>query len=122
MLQLLGVAGSLVFLHIAFCGLGFNTPLILASIGFSADGSVYHRLYNAALDQLVLLSAGVILGYWVTVLTIDAIGRQPIQIAGLTILTILFAIIGFCLESLGPKSLLALYILAQFFFNFGKPP
>jgi len=38
---------------------------------------------------------------------------------GFTILTILFCIIGFAFNAIGNKGLLALYVLAQFFFNFG---
>ncbi|KAL9100140.1 MAG: hypothetical protein Q9187_009399 [Circinaria calcarea] len=38
---------------------------------------------------------------------------------GFIILTILFIIIGFAFDKLGPRGLLALYVLAQFFFNFG---
>jgi PHS family inorganic phosphate transporter-like MFS transporter len=38
---------------------------------------------------------------------------------GFTILTILFCIIGFGFHALSGKALLALYVLCQFFFNFG---
>ena len=56
---------------------------------------------------------------WVSVFTIDVIGRKPIQIAGFVVLTILFCIIGFAFHSLSGGALLALYVLSQFFFNFG---
>ncbi|KAF2671931.1 phosphate permease [Microthyrium microscopicum] len=118
-LQLVGTAGSWFFLDIAFYGLGLNTPTILSTIGFNPNGTIYDTLFNSAVGQLVLVCAGAIPGYWVTVLTVDFIGRKPIQIGGFAILTLLFAIIGFCLKSLSQKALLALYILAQFFFNFG---
>lgn len=63
--------------------------------------------------------AGSIPGYWVTVATVDTIGRKPIQLMGFTMLTIIFVIIGFAYHQLGQNGLLALYVLAQFFFNFG---
>ncbi|KAL5430607.1 hypothetical protein PMIN07_009094 [Paraphaeosphaeria minitans] len=55
-------------------------------------------------------------GYWVTV---DTIGRKPIQIMGFIILTGIFVAIGFAYHLLSGKALLALYAIAQFFFNFG---
>ena len=57
--------------------------------------------------------------YRVTVALVDTVGRKPIQLMGFTILTILFCIIGFGYHKLSPHGLLALYVIAQFFFNFG---
>ncbi len=70
---------------------------------------------------MILVCAGAIPGYWATVATVDTIGRKPIQMAGFLILTIIFFIIGGAYDHLKEKhgGLLALYVLAQFFFNFG---
>ena len=67
-----------------------------------------------------MVCAGAIPGYWVTVATVDTLGRKPIQLMGFTMLTILFIIIGFAYHKLTEGGLLALYVLAQFFFNFGE--
>lgn len=73
------------------------------------------------MGNLILICAGAIPGYWVTVATVDRLGRKPIQITGFVILTIIFIIIGFAYEPLkrSDNGLLALYVVAQFFFNFG---
>jgi MFS transporter, PHS family, inorganic phosphate transporter len=57
----------------------------------------------------------------VTVATVDTVGRKPIQIMGFSMLTVLFIIIGFAYQPLlhSDNGLLGLYVLAQFFFNFG---
>lgn len=55
-----------------------------------------------------------------TVFTIDRLGRKPIQIGGFAILTIISCILGFAWKGLTKVHLLVLYVLAQFFFNFGK--
>jgi MFS transporter, PHS family, inorganic phosphate transporter len=68
---------------------------------------------------LIIVCAGAIPGYWVTAATVDTIGRKPIQLGGFAILTVLFCIIGFAFHKLSGHALLALYVLAQFFFNFG---
>ncbi|KAE8553844.1 acid phosphatase pho5 [Talaromyces marneffei ATCC 18224] len=118
---LLGTAGSWFFLDVAFYGLGLNNSIILSAIGWSGGHNVYEIFYNTAVGNLILICAGAIPGYWVTVATVDTIGRKPIQLGGFIMLTILFIVIGFAYDPLknSHNGLLALYVLAQFFFNFG---
>jgi len=77
------------------------------------------RLYNNGVGNLILSVAGYLPGYYVTVATVDRIGRKPIQLAGFVILTILFAIIGFGFHKISTGGLFALYCLCNFFTNFG---
>jgi len=116
---LLGTAGSWFFLDVAYYGLGLNNSIILAAIGYSGGANMYEIFYRTAVGNLILVCAGAIPGYWVSVATIDTLGRKPIQIMGFTMLTILFIVIGFAYHQLSGHALLALYVLAQFFFNFG---
>lgn len=80
---------------------------------------MYEVFYKTAVGNLILVCAGAIPGYWVSVATIDTLGRKPIQFMGFGILTALFIIIGFAYNKLSGHALLALYVVAQFFFNFG---
>ncbi|OAP61443.1 phosphate:H+ symporter [Fonsecaea erecta] len=116
---LLGTAGSWFFLDVAFYGLGLNNSIILQAIGYAKGDNVYEIFYNTAVGNLIIVCAGAIPGYWVTVATVDTIGRKTIQLMGFILLTIIFIIIGFAYSHLHEGGLLALYVLAQFFFNFG---
>ncbi|EAW20550.1 MFS transporter [Aspergillus fischeri NRRL 181] len=118
---LLGTAGSWFFLDVAFYGLGLNNSIILSAIGWSGGKNVYEVFYKNAVGNLILICAGAIPGYWMTVATVDTIGRKPIQLLGFIILTIVFIVIGFAYEPLKKSNngLLGLYVIAQFFFNFG---
>jgi len=116
---LLGTAGSWLLLDVAFYGLGLNISIIIATIGYAKDKRVYQQLYNTAVGNLILICAGAVPGYWVTVFTVDTVGRKPIQLMGFIILTLLFFVIGFAFDDISSKALLALYVLCQFFFNFG---
>ncbi|KAI9738185.1 MAG: acid phosphatase pho5 [Cirrosporium novae-zelandiae] len=116
---LLGTAGSWFFLDVAFYGLGLNNSTILSAIGYAKGDDVFEVFHNTAVGNLIIVCAGSIPGYWVTVALCDKIGRKPIQIMGFVVLTILFCVIGFAYHKLSEHGLLALYVIAQFFFNFG---
>jgi PHS family inorganic phosphate transporter-like MFS transporter len=92
---LLGTAGSWFFLDVAFYGVGLNNSTILQAIGYAHGDSVYEIFYRISVGNLILVCAGAIPGYWVTVATVDTIGRKPIQLGGFIILTIMFCIMGF---------------------------
>lgn len=91
---LLGTAGSWFCLDVAFYGLSLNNGTILKVIGYSTKNthSVYEYLYNTAVGNIIIVLAGAVPGYWVSVATIDTIGRKTIQLGGFIILTILFVV------------------------------
>ncbi|PFH62810.1 hypothetical protein XA68_11822 [Ophiocordyceps unilateralis] len=118
---LLGTAGSWFCLDVAFYGLSLNNGTILSVIGYSTKNAhnVYQFLYNTAVGNLVIVLAGAVPGYWVSVATIDTLGRKKIQMGGFIILVAILVSMGFAYHSLSPEGLLGLYVVAQFFFNFG---
>lgn len=116
---LLGTAGSWFFLDIAFYGIGLNNTTFITAIGYGGKSNVYELFYNKAVGNIILVCAGAIPGYWVTVATVDTIGRKTIQLMGFTILTALFCILGFGYHVIGTSGLLACLVLCNFFFNFG---
>jgi PHS family inorganic phosphate transporter-like MFS transporter len=100
-------------------GLGLNSATVLTAIGYGKGPTVYRILYNIAAGNAILVCAGAIPGYWLTVATVDTIGRKPIQLVGFCILTVLFIVWGFAYQHLSGHAMLALYVLVQLFFNFG---
>lgn len=115
---LLGCALSWFFLDIAFYGLGLNNAIILNAIGWSGGKNVYQIYYNTAVGNLILVLAGAVPGYWVSACIMTR-WRKPVQLFGFFTLTLLFCVIGFDFWHLSGASLMALYTLAQFFFNAG---
>ncbi|KAK4231423.1 putative inorganic phosphate transporter PHO [Podospora fimiseda] len=118
---LAGCALSWCFLDIAYYGVSLNNAVILDVIGYSTKNAknVYEILYNTAIGNMIIVLAGAVPGYWVTVFTVDTLGRKPIQFMGFGILTVLFVVMGFAYDKLSSNALLAIFVLAQFFFNFG---
>ncbi|THX26903.1 MFS transporter [Aureobasidium pullulans] len=116
---LIGTAGSWFFLDVAFYGVSLNNSVILAAIGYTGGSNMYEVFHKNAVGNLIIVCAGAIPGYWVTVALVDTVGRKPIQLMGFTLLTIFFCIFGFGYHVIGTSGKLGLYILCQFFFNFG---
>lgn len=116
---LFGTTASWFCLDIAVYGLNLNTAVILDAIGYSGKGSIYQQFHDTAVGNLILICGGSLPGYWFTVFTVDIIGRKPIQLFGFFILTVMFCIIGFDYHHLSGKDLLGLYIICEFFQNFG---
>ncbi|KAL1600233.1 acid phosphatase pho5 [Nothophoma quercina] len=116
---LFGTAMSWLLLDVAFYGLGLNSSTVLQAIGYGGGSTVYHRLYNLAAGNCILICAGAIPGYWLAVATIDTVGRKILQLVGFIMLTILFIIWGFAYHHLSGHAMLAIYVLIQLFFNWG---
>ncbi|KAJ0379352.1 hypothetical protein COL26b_002521 [Colletotrichum chrysophilum] len=116
---LTGTALSWFFLDLAFYGLGLNNTSVLQAIGYGDGANFYEKLHNQAVGMIILSSAGAIPGYWASVFAIDTMGRKPLQMLGFFVLTVLFCILGFMLHQLPHPIFLTLYIIGQFFFNFG---
>jgi PHS family inorganic phosphate transporter-like MFS transporter len=116
---LLGAAGSWFCLDVAFYGLGLNTATVLTAINYATGNNVYKLLYNLGAGNAILVCAGAIPGYWVSVALVDIVGRKPIQLMGFIILTLLFLVWGFDYFHISSHAMFAIYVLSQFFFNFG---
>jgi len=126
---LIGTSYSWFALDIAFYGLGLNSSIVLAAIGFgsptSSGGlSVYQNLRAISIGNIILSVGGLIPGYYASLLLIDSWGRKPIQLMGFTMLTIIFSCMGFGYFALNAnpevkKAFVFLYCIANFFQNFG---
>ncbi|OUM56229.1 hypothetical protein PIROE2DRAFT_21637 [Piromyces sp. E2] len=121
---LLGCALSWFLLDLAFYGLNLNQSIVLEAIGYGdkPNQTAYDSIWNKSIGNLIIAAIGTVPGYWVSVLLIEKIGRKPIQLMG-------FAVIGTCLTIIAiffhkiinySKILFfVIYIICQFFFNFG---
>jgi len=119
---LIGTSMSWFALDVAFYGLGLNNAIVLTSMGFVDKSTPYTDLYTAAVGNIIIAVLGTVPGYWVTVFTVDRLGRKWIQIMGFIMLTILFLIMGIGFNAIRDFSsvlFIALFTLAQFFMNFG---
>ena len=114
---LLGTAGSWFIFDVVFYGNGLFSSTVLSAINYGS-GSLTDLASGNALIALIGLP-----GYYVSLLTIDAIGRRNIQLAGFAAVGVVFAVMGGFLDVLEHKIsplFVFLYGLTFFFANFGE--
>ncbi|KAI8979316.1 phosphate:H+ symporter [Mycotypha africana] len=119
---LLGTAYSWFALDVAWYGLGLNNSIILSNIGFGGVSDPYMAVFRVCVGNIIINLLGSVPGYWISVFTIDALGRKTIQIMGFSMLTVMFIILGFAYHKILEASHVAfivLYTITQLFFNFG---
>ncbi|KAJ1956688.1 hypothetical protein GGI12_005241 [Dipsacomyces acuminosporus] len=122
---LLGTSISWFALDVAFYGINLNSSIVIGAIGFAGDihkDKPSHYLKRNCLGNIIINLLGSVPGYWVSVFTIEKLGRKRIQLMGFAALTVLYIILGFAYHKILDNSQAAfvvLFALAQFFQNFG---
>ncbi|KAJ1566762.1 Inorganic phosphate transporter pho84 [Cladochytrium tenue] len=144
---LIGAAYSWFALDIAWYGLSLNQSTILGLINFNGpakisgfsttdnstgyvhkwtafvdpSANVYDYFYQRAIGNIIIACAGTVPGYWVAVGLIEVMGRKPIQYLGFGVITVVLIILaaGWDQLSTNTAAFVALFTIAQFFFNFG---
>lgn len=119
---LLGTSLSWFLLDIAFYGLGLNNSAVLSAIGFANKSTPFESLWWNAIGQVIITVLGSVPGYYITVFTVEKLGRRWIQLQGFAVTTVIFAILAGCYNLLIENSMPAfifLFTLAQLFQNFG---
>jgi MFS transporter, PHS family, inorganic phosphate transporter len=60
-----------------------NQNVVLQQIGFDGKtGTPWERLFKIAIGNIIITALGFVPGYYVTVLTVEYLGRKWIQIQG----------------------------------------
>ncbi|KAG9119614.1 hypothetical protein FRC07_005289 [Ceratobasidium sp. 392] len=117
---LIGTALSWFLVDIAFYGINLNTNVVLQQIRFDGAGNnVWHKLFRIATGNLIITALGFVPGYYVTVLTVERLGRKFIQIMGFIMSSVFLAILAARFHSLSPAAFIVCFAFMQFFFNFG---
>jgi len=121
---LLGCALSWFLLDLAFYGLNLNQSIVLEAIGYGEKPNLtaYDSIWNKALGNLIIAAIGTVPGYWVSVALIEKIGRKPIQLTGFAVIAVGLAVIAVGFHKIVDYSktlFFVIYIICQFFFNFG---
>ncbi|KDQ16089.1 hypothetical protein BOTBODRAFT_31165 [Botryobasidium botryosum FD-172 SS1] len=117
---LIATAGCWFLLDIAFYGINLNQSVVLQQIGFDGKtGTAWNKMFKIATGNLIITALGFVPGYYVTVLTIEYLGRKWIQIQGFLMAALFLGILAGKFHTLGTVPFVVCFALLQFFFNFG---
>ncbi|RDX42220.1 MFS general substrate transporter [Lentinus brumalis] len=117
---LLGTCTCWFLLDIAFYGVNLNQNVVLEQIGFDgSDGSPWNRLFKIGVGNLIVTALGFVPGYYVSILTIEKLGRKWIQIQGFLMAALFLGILAGKFTTLSTPAFIVCFAFLQFFFNFG---
>ncbi|KAJ7043636.1 major facilitator superfamily domain-containing protein [Mycena alexandri] len=118
---LIGTTMSWFLLDLIFYGISLNQSIFIAALGLANSKDPWEYLWQQGVANIIIAIGGFLPGYYFTLFTIEYLGRKKIQIMGLTMNGILFAIMAGKYNTLKaePHGLIACFIFLQFFFNFG---
>ncbi|KAG9011527.1 hypothetical protein FRB94_008096 [Tulasnella sp. JGI-2019a] len=104
-----------------FSGANSNQNVVLQEIGFDGkSGSTpWEKLYNLGIGSLIITALGFVPGYYVTVLTVEYVGRKNIQLMGFIMEALFLGILAGKFYTLNKIAFIVNFALLQFFFNFG---
>ncbi|ORY46871.1 MFS general substrate transporter [Rhizoclosmatium globosum] len=112
---LIGTAYTWFALDVAWYGLSLNQSTVLNLINFN------DIFYQTAVGNIIIACAGTVPGYWFTVFLIEKLGRKPIQYMGFAVITICLIILAATWDTISTHqtAFMAVFTIAQFFFQFG---
>ncbi|KAJ7618424.1 major facilitator superfamily domain-containing protein [Roridomyces roridus] len=118
---LIGTTMSWFLLDIIFYGISLNQSIFISALGLANSKEPWEYLWQQGVANIIIAIGGFLPGYYFTLFTIEYLGRKNIQIMGLTMNALLFAIMAGKYNTLKHHSsgLIACFIFLQFFFNFG---
>ncbi|KIJ08002.1 hypothetical protein PAXINDRAFT_158250 [Paxillus involutus ATCC 200175] len=87
---LIGTCTCWFLLDVAFYGINLNQNVVLQQIGYAGDtATAWEQIFKVSTGNIIITALGFVPGYYVTVLTIEKLGRKYIQIQGF-LMTALF--------------------------------
>lgn len=118
---LIGTCACWFLLDIAFYGINLNQNVVLSEIGFDGKtgSTAWEKLYRLGVGNLIITGLGFVPGYYVTILTVEYIGRKPIQLMGFAFEALFLGILAGKFHALSHAAFIVNFALLQFFFNFG---
>jgi PHS family inorganic phosphate transporter-like MFS transporter len=94
---IIGAASCWFLVDVSFYGINLNQNVVLQQIGFDgSSGTPWERLFKIATGNIIITVLGFVPGYWVTVLTVEKLGRKYIQIQGFVMTSIFCECFSYC--------------------------
>ncbi|TIB85892.1 MFS general substrate transporter [Wallemia mellicola] len=119
---LIATAGCWFLLDITFYGISLNQSVVIDSVGLvDKNDEPFKYIWDNSIANLIITAAGFLPGYYVSMFTIEYIGRKWLQFGGFLLEALFLGIVAGAFDYLKEHSasFFACFALLQFFFNFG---
>lgn len=118
---LIGTAGTWFLVDITFYGISLNQSIVISAIGLNKSREPWQYLFDNTKANLIITAAGFLPGYYLTLFTIEYIGRRPIQIGGFLANALFLGILAGDFAGLRskPAAFIVVFAFLQLSFNFG---
>ncbi|KAG8216609.1 major facilitator superfamily domain-containing protein [Butyriboletus roseoflavus] len=117
---LIGTCTCWFLLDIAFYGINLNQNVVLQEIGLAGQtGTAWEKLFQISVGGIIITVLGFVPGYYVTVMTIEKLGRKVIQFQGFLMAALFLGLLAGNFHTFNIPSFIVCFTLLQFFFNFG---
>lgn len=103
-LTLFSTAANWFLLDIAFYGINLNQSIVLSSIGYNRTNTTWNYLHDNTVGNLIITAAGFLPGYYLSIISIEYIGRKPIQLLGFFGTSLMLWIVAGTFQTLQHKS------------------
>lgn len=115
-LTLFSTAANWFLLDIAFYGINLNQSIVLSSIGYNRTDTTWNYLHDNTVGNLIITAAGFLPGYYLSIVSIEYIGRKPIQLLGFFGTSLMLWIVAGTFHTLQHKSgaFIACFTLVSF--------
>ncbi|EXJ77962.1 hypothetical protein A1O3_09121 [Capronia epimyces CBS 606.96] len=116
---LFAVSMSWFLYDIAYYGVNLNQSIILSKIGYGTASTPWGTLWNTAVGNVIVSSAGYLPGFYIGVFLPDVVGRVRLQFWASLVVAILYAIWAGVSKQAGTGGLITLFTLSQLVLNLG---
>ncbi|KAH7907097.1 major facilitator superfamily domain-containing protein [Hygrophoropsis aurantiaca] len=111
---LIGTCSCWFLLDVAFYGINLNQNVVLQEIGYDGStGTPWEKLFKVSTGNIIITALGFVPGYYVTVLTIEKLGRKFIQLQGFLMAALFLAILAAKFTTLNNASFIVCFAFLQ---------
>ena len=108
-------------LDVTFYGINLNQSIVIDAIGMNKSTEPFQHMWDNTIANLIITVAGFLPGYYVSMFTIEYIGRKWLQFGGFLLEALFLGIVAGDFVDLQskPAGFVVCFAFLQFFFNFG---
>ncbi|KEF51352.1 uncharacterized protein A1O9_12702 [Exophiala aquamarina CBS 119918] len=116
---LFGVSAAWFLFDIAFYGINLNQSIVLSKIGYGKADTPWGTLWNTAVGNIIVSSAGYLPGFYIGIFLPDLVGRVSQQFWCSVGVVILYAIWASVSNHTSTGGLVTIFTLSQLVLNMG---